>query len=204
MTDDEMREYLDSYKAEHGETVELATLVGQGGQKNTYFEGFHPVYEPRGKPKDPVAAKDAAILRAVNTLYLKLRDDPKLKKLAPVDANDWVDFHRVALPFLGGKSEPEDGKAKRGRNPSFKSLPNWRIKLEDAFFAFVQDLPSNIGGRKAGAASGPKRSPEAQKRHDEFTGALRSLKEKPSRTTALAFLHVYDKYQAVMRLPKFE
>ena len=101
MKNQEMRDYLNSYKAEHGETVELATLVGEAeGEENTYFEGFLPTYEPRGKPKNQIAAKDAAILRAINTLYERLRDDGRINKLPPKDANDWVDFHKVAKPFL--------------------------------------------------------------------------------------------------------
>jgi len=181
VTNQEMRTYLKEFVSNNGNGVKLSELARE-------FKGFEPTYNPRGKEaNEPEAAKKAAILRAVQSLYDALLKAVVNEEINVSDADGTVDFGTI--------SEEHGGNFKPGL-----TIPDYVISLDERFFTFTQGLGSNVGGRKTAATSTPGvRSPNSQKLYE----ALKKL-EKANGASAKEFLSVYRELQKPMKLPNID
>ena len=178
MTNKDLDTYLKTYVSKHGDEVRVEDLA-------LSFEGFKPYYKPRKGAKDEAAARKAAITRAVTNLYNALLEALVNDRLTHRDPEGEADFSKVSVSHGGS-------------DLGTKRLPNYLVKLDQRFIAFTQSLGSSIGGRKTSATDvTTKRSEEA----NELVAALERLTKSTSKE-AKAFITVYKKHQAKLRLPK--
>lgn len=180
MTNSEMRQYLREFVSSNGTGVRLSKLAKE-------FSGFEPTYSPRGKQaKEPEAARKAAILRGVESLYDALLRAVVNEEINFSDADGVVDFGAISESF-GGNFKPG------------LTMPDYIIALDERFFTFTQSLGPNVGGRKTTAKPQGERSPNSQRLYE----ALKKL-EKANGASAREFLTVYRELQAPMKLPKID
>lgn len=177
MTNKELRDYLASFKKEHGTEVRLSVLVRE-------FQGFKPIYKPRQEAKDTKAAdaaRKAAIGRAITNLYNALLEAHVNSRLTLHGPEGHVDFSQVSEYHDGGPI-------------GSKTLPDSLVTLDEKFFDFTQSLGYTLGGPKGSAVV---RTNEA----DDLVRALEQL-QKSKNPDAKAFVSEYKRVQEKLKLPK--
>lgn len=178
MLENELKEYLEDFKKEHGEEVRVSVLA-------RHFMGFKPHYRPRQGVEATDEARRASVSRSVTKLYNALLEAVVNERLTASDPEGTVDFNDISQHH-------------GGNDIGTKTMPDYAITLDDAFITFTQSLGSSIGGRKTDPNTpATNRSQEA----NEFVQALQRLQQS-SNKDAKAFIETYKSLQKKLRLPR--